>query len=111
MSQLRTHARAMRLAATPGEKIMWLILRSPPLDAHHFRRQVVFEPHYIADFASHAAKLIIEVDGPSHELTPAADAQRTLWFTTKGFRLARYTNDSLFQDRDSVSRHITALTQ
>ena len=109
MSDLTANARAMRRALTPAEAVLWRALRSPPLDLWHFRRQVPFEPIYIADFASHAAKLIIEADGPSHDLTFQADAQRTAWLATRGYRVTRFTNDQIFADAQSVWRAICAL--
>ena len=73
MSTLKSNAKTLRRSLTPAEALLWTILRSPPLDAWHFRRQVPFAPLYIADFASHAARLVVEADGPSHDLTAAAD--------------------------------------
>jgi very-short-patch-repair endonuclease len=99
----------MRNALTPAEAVLWTILRSPPLDAWHFCRQVAFDPVYIADFASHTARLVIEADGPSHELIVTADAQRTAWFAGRGFRVIRFRNDEIFADRQSVWRTICAL--
>lgn len=109
MADLTTNARAMRRALTPAEAILWRVLRSPPLDTWHFRRQVAFEPLYIADFASHAAKLIIEADGPSHDLTFEADAERTAWFATKGYRVARFDNSLILADAQSVWRAVCGL--
>ena len=88
---------------------MWLILRTPPLDAWHFRRQVVFEPSYIADFASHSARLIVEVDGASHALTVADDARRTAWFKRNSYRVVRFANAAVTGDRDAVWRALTAM--
>jgi very-short-patch-repair endonuclease len=109
MPDLAAHARAMRRALTPAEAVLWRALRSPPLDAWHFRRQVAFKPLYIADFASHSARLIIEADGPSHDLTFAADAQRTAWFAARGYRTARFANDLILADGQSVWRAVCGL--
>ena len=109
MSTLKTNARTLRRALPPAEALLWIILRSPPLDAWHFRRQVAFEPLYIADFASHAARLVVEADGPSHDLTAAADAARTAWLTARGYRVVRFRNAEILADRQSVWRTICAL--
>ncbi len=109
MPSLAQNARAMRRALTPAEAVLWTILRSPPLDAWHFRRQVVFEPLYIADFASHSARLVVEVDGPSHALTSAADTARTAWLGAQGYRVVRFANADVLADRQSVWRAIGAL--
>jgi len=109
MPDIKSNARSMRKALTPAEAVLWTILRSPPLDAWHFRRQVVFDTMYIADFASHTARLVIEADGPSHELTSTADAQRTAWLARHGYRVTRFRNDDILADRQSVWRTICAL--
>ena len=63
-----THVRARRCAPNPtdAERKLWWHLRHRLANAGtHFRRQVQIG-RYIADFASHKAKLIIEVDGGQH---------------------------------------------
>src|SRR5262245_54010090 len=55
-------ARALRRDATEAEKKLWQHLRQPPFKDHHFRRQATIGP-YFADFASHKARLVIELDG------------------------------------------------
>jgi len=46
----------------------------------HFRRQVAIG-QYIADFACHRAKLIVELDGSQHaeDRNVRHDAERTAW--------------------------------
>ena len=106
---ITTHARDMRKALTPAEAILWSVLRTSPLDHWHFRRQVAFWELYIADFASHAALLVIEADGCSHDMTGDADAQRTAWFETQGYRVVRFTNADVMRDRQSVYLTLCAL--
>jgi len=57
-------ARAMRKAPTDAEQAMWRLLREHFAD-WRFRRQVPLG-YAIADFASHRARLVIEVDGGQH---------------------------------------------
>jgi very-short-patch-repair endonuclease len=82
----------MRNAPTPCERAVWRILRAAPFDALHFRRQVPFAGRYIADFASHRARVIIEIDGNTHDLASAAETARTAWLTAQGYRVLRFTN-------------------
>jgi very-short-patch-repair endonuclease len=105
---LANTARTARRSLTPAEATLWKILRSPPLDGWHFRRQVVFKPLYIADFASHSARLVIEADGPSHELTFAADKARSAWLGELGYAVLRFTNTEILTDPQSVWREICA---
>ena len=89
---LQCRARAMRNAPTPYERAVWRILRAAPFDGLHFRRQVPFAGRYIADFASHRARIIIEIDGSTHDLDSAAEAARTAWLNTQGYRVIRFSN-------------------
>ena len=59
-------ARQMRPNPTPSEKWLWNVVRAHRLGGFHFRRQVALGP-YIADFVCAEAKVIVELDGVSHE--------------------------------------------
>ena len=99
----------MRRTLTPPEAMLWTILRTPPLKIWHFRRQVPFPPHYIADFASHAARLVVEADGDAHYQTAIADPERTAWLGSRDYRVVQFCNSDILADRDSVSRTLCVL--
>ena len=62
----RAHSRRMRNAPTAAERKLWWHLRHRlALESSHFRRQVQIGP-YIADFACHQLKVVIELDGGQH---------------------------------------------
>ena len=65
----------------------------------HFRRQVPIR-HFIADFASHRAKLVIEVDGGQHEA--AAEVPRTVVIQEEGYRVLRFWNNEVLGNPDGV---------
>ena len=81
----------MRAAMTPPEAIVWKMLRAKRLNGDKFTRQVPIGP-YIVDFAARREKLIIELDGRSHDATVAHDARREAALVTLGFRVLRFTN-------------------
>ena len=89
---LQPRAQAMRRAPTPAEAKVWQMLKRPPFDVWHFRRQVPFGTRYIADFASHRARLIVEIDGWTHDLEAADELARTGWFEREGYRIVRFGN-------------------
>ena len=91
-AMLVERAKRLRREATPPERAVWRLLRAPPFDALHFRRQVAFGAVYIADFASLRAKVVVEVDGRSHDFSAVADAERTAWFEAQGYRVVRVSN-------------------
>jgi very-short-patch-repair endonuclease len=99
---LQSRARKMRRAMTPAEALLWTMLRTPPLNAWHFRRQVAFPPRYVADFCSHAARLIVEADGEGHVLGHRADTARDAWFAAQGYRVAHFENWQVLGERDGV---------
>jgi very-short-patch-repair endonuclease len=84
-------ARKLRRRMSPPEARMWDVLRREPLTAHHFRRQVPFGPYY-ADFASHSARVIIEVDGSSHteDAQITRDERRDAFLRTQGYQVLRF---------------------
>ncbi len=64
--QTRTRARALRRELTKAESAMWNMLRDFRPHGARFRRETPIGP-YITDFAWLAARIVVEVDGDSHE--------------------------------------------
>ena len=60
--------------------------------------------NYVADFVSHSCRLIIELDGESHdfESRQRADAIRDAWFASRGYRVLRFTNDDVLKNLEGV---------
>jgi very-short-patch-repair endonuclease len=83
---------------TNAERKLWRMLRESFRD-YHFRRQVPIR-HYITDFASHRAKLVIEVDGGQHN--GVVDAQRTSVIQDEGYRVIRFWNNEVLGNPDGV---------
>src|ERR1700730_12303225 len=82
----RALARQMRGNPTDAERKLWWHLRHRlKTPDTHFRRQVRIGP-YIADFASHGARIIIEVDGGQHAVRTDADMERTKVLEASGYR-------------------------
>jgi very-short-patch-repair endonuclease len=98
----RTLARTMRAKPTDAErKLSWHLryrLRAPD---SHFRRQVQIG-RYIADFVCHASRLVVEVDGGQHGTQVQADADRTRFFESEGYRVLRFWNNDVLTNTDGV---------
>jgi very-short-patch-repair endonuclease len=88
---------------SPPEARLWNMLRMEPLDAVHFRRQVPIGPYY-ADFASHRARLVIEVDGSFHTTDHAIahDTRRDVFIEGQGYRVLRFTTTDVLYHLDGV---------
>jgi very-short-patch-repair endonuclease len=97
-------ARELRKKLSPPEAKMWNVLRREPFVRHHFRRQVPLGPFY-ADFASHEAKLVIEIDGAQHfeEAAQRYDASRDAFIAAQGYRVVRFTTPEILGHIDSVA--------
>ena len=97
-------ARKLRRNATDAESLLWFALRDN-LPAARFRRQVALGS-FFADFASHSAKLIVEIDGGQHNQD--RDAARTRFLEGEGYRVIRFWNNDVLQNLDGVLQMIAA---
>ncbi len=99
-------ARALRRDLTQAERTLQRALRAAfPLA--HWRKQVPLGP-YFADFASHAARLVIELDGSQHADAAEYDAERTAFLETQGYRVLRFWNNQVLGELDGVLTAIRA---
>jgi len=100
---LRGNAKRLRRSMTRAETLLWRQLKAHRLNGLGFRRQVPMGA-YIADFASHSHRLVIEVDGESHDFVPqqSVDKRRDDWFASRGYRVLRFTNDDALKNLEGV---------
>ncbi len=96
----RDRARALRANLTDAERALWQKIRGKQLGAK-FRRQAPVGP-YIADFLSHEARLVIEVDGGQHGATEEYDVSRTAYIEEQGFKVLRFWNNEVLENMDGV---------
>jgi very-short-patch-repair endonuclease len=107
--KLRSNARALRRDMTDAEHVIWYHVRAHRMQGASFRRQTPIGP-YIVDFACHAAKLIIEVDGGQH-FEPenlARDARRDAYLAAHGFKVLRFSNLDVMTNKSGVLETIAA---
>ncbi|MGX7743158.1 endonuclease domain-containing protein [Rhodopseudomonas parapalustris] len=104
---LRRHARELRKKSTDAERLMWGELRDKRLNGFSFKRQVPIGP-FIADFACHSVKLVVELEGGQHFSDDAerADAGRTAAIEARGFRVIRFSNHEVMTNRAGVLQSI-----
>jgi very-short-patch-repair endonuclease len=104
---LTIRARQMRKDPTLAERFLWEWLRRNTAGIR-IRRQHPFGD-YIADFFCSRAKLVVEIDGQSHEGREAYDAERTAYFEAEGFEVVRFTNLQVIEEAQTVAEEIVAL--
>ena len=86
LAELHRRAKEMRKNPTEPEKRLWRSLSNSQLDGCKFRRQSVIG-FSIADFFCPSRKLIVEVDGDTHD-DPAKDARRDAALERRGLSRA-----------------------
>jgi len=99
---LITRARGLRKQPSAAERTVWQMVRDRRLGAK-FRRQHPVET-YIADFACAEAKLIVEIDGHSHDAQQAYDAARDAALNAVGWRVLRVRDNDVLNDHGAVER-------
>src|SRR3977135_1426650 len=90
----RGRAKQLRRTMTRAENLLWRYLKADRRGGPGFRRQVPIR-NYIADFICFSVKLIVELDGESHDFDERqkADRRRDAFFASEGFHVLRFTND------------------
>jgi very-short-patch-repair endonuclease len=70
-------------------------------EGRHFRRQVRLAG-YVADFACHTPKLVVELDGAQHGDAVAYDTARTKALNDEGYEVLRFWNNDVFDALEGV---------
>jgi len=100
-SEAVRRARRLRREMTFPERRLWSELRDRGAAGEKFRRQAPFGP-YIVDFLHMSSRLVVELDGRSHDDRYAYDAARQNWPESRGFRVLRIANDDVIDDIEAV---------
>ena len=100
-ARLLAFAKQMRSEPTPAEARLWSALRAGRLDGIKFVHQSP-AAGAIPDFVARRHKLVIEVDGDTHDLTAARDAARAVRLKAQGYRILRFTNEDVMRNLDGV---------
>ena len=107
----RSRAKQFRQTMTPAETLLWRYLKANRIDGLGFRRQVPVRK-YIADFVCFSAKLIVELDGESHDFEERrkADQTRDAFFVSEGFQILRFSNEQVMSNLEGVVELIRQAT-
>jgi very-short-patch-repair endonuclease len=99
----RARAKNLRRTMTRAETLLWRYLKADRRAGLGFRRQSPMG-NYIADFVAHSCKLVVEVDGESHDFEERIrhDDRRDRWFVSRGYRVLRFTNDDVMKNLEGV---------
>jgi very-short-patch-repair endonuclease len=103
----RELARQLRRSMTPAETLLWKALRRSQLAGLHFRRQQIIDG-FIVDFYCHAARLVIELDGPIHDGRKDYDAERDRILSVRSLAILRIPNDRVLGQLAMVLNEINS---
>jgi len=100
-------ARRLRRDATVPERLLWARLRRRALGVRFLRQRPVGP--YVVDFLAPEARLVVEVDGRSHDGRAVADAARQRALEALGLTVLRVSNDAVLRDPAAVADQIRAV--
>jgi very-short-patch-repair endonuclease len=101
--QISPYAARLRRDRTDVEQIIWQALRNRQCAGFKFRFQATIGP-YVVDFLCVEAMLVVEIDGGQHE--PDRDAERTAFLSERGYRVIRFWNSDVVENRGGVLESI-----
>lgn len=98
----------MRHNQTKAEARLWTELRGRKLAGYKFRRQHVIDG-FIVDFCCLQHDLIIEVDGPVHQMRQEYDAARSQHLIDLRYFVLRVSNHDVLENIEVVKEQILHL--
>jgi very-short-patch-repair endonuclease len=99
---MRERARQLRKNSSFPERVLWSLLRDRRLADVKFRRQHPIGP-YVVDFYCPSSRLVVELDGKSHDDRGAQDQERQQYLeAVVGLRVLRVTHDDVMHEQESV---------
>jgi very-short-patch-repair endonuclease len=98
---MTSRARRLRQDSPVPERLLWGRLRNGRCMNLQFRRQQAMGP-YVADFYCSSAKIVIELDGRSHDYHEEKGRERQQYLEQHGVKVIRFTNDQVLQNLDGV---------
>ncbi len=105
--KLKQYSRENRQKQTPGEKLLWSRLRRKQLLNLRFLRQGPID-NYIIDFLQIETKLIIEIDGFTHnEDKYDYDLRRERKLKSLGYEFLRFSEFDVVSRTDEVVETIS----
>ena len=102
-------ARRLRRQLSLPEMLLWRILRLSRRDVR-FRKQHAIGP-FVADFYCTAAKIVIEIDGATHNQRQHADGTRDAYMASLGLEVIRISAAEVLADPEAVADGIYRLCE
>lgn len=105
--KLKELAKKLRNDSTKSEIKLWGFVKGKQLKGYAFHRQKPLD-NYIADFYSYDLKLVIELDGITHQFEDVQikDKVKQKKLESLGLTVLRFEDDEVMNDIDNVLRVI-----
>jgi very-short-patch-repair endonuclease len=100
--KLKAFASYLRKNSTLAEIILWKEIKAKAMGVE-FHRQVPID-EFIVDFYCHELRLVIEVDGNSHDFKYEYDQQRQMKLEDLGLTIVRFGDQEIKRDMFNVLR-------
>jgi very-short-patch-repair endonuclease len=108
---LKEKSRELRKNSTPGEIKLWnRLLKGKKCFGYQFNRQYVVEG-FIVDFICRRLKIIIEIDGYSHQFKVEKDEKRDTKLSEMGYQVLRFKESDVIQHFEQVVRAIEIIIE
>jgi very-short-patch-repair endonuclease len=101
--RLKPIAHKLKKEMTKAEVCLWKYILRDSKTRYKFRKQRIIDK-YIVDFVSLELKLIIEVDGESHNHIEISknDIIRQEYLEKLGYRIMRFTDEEILKELTSI---------
>jgi very-short-patch-repair endonuclease len=102
---LTAFARANRKAGNPAEMALWNALKGMRSDGLAWRKQHLIAG-YIVDLCCLRARVVVEIDGGSHELKMERDLKRDADLTEQGFSILHYDHREVLVNACGIAEYL-----
>ena len=102
-------ARRLRRQLSLPEMMLWRLLRLNRRELR-FRKQHAIGP-FVADFYCPAAKMVIEIDGATHDRRQQVDGRRDAYMAALGLKVIRISAADVLADPETVADGIYRLCE
>jgi very-short-patch-repair endonuclease len=101
--KLKDRARALRKAGNLAEVLLWNQIKGNQLLGLDFDRQKIIG-HYIVDFYCAQQRVVIEVDGNSHDNKQEYDAQRDAYLMGLGLFVIHISDNDVKSNLNNIMK-------
>ena len=102
--KLKETARKLRKAGNLAEVLLWQQIKNKKLGFDFDRQRII--GNYIVDFYCHSKKIIIEVDGSSHDNKQEYDEVRDKYLENCNLQILHVTDKDVKENMDAVLNKI-----